>query len=243
MPDPTTPPPLPHAGTDRELEYARILLDEGDSEVKRRMMIGAIVVVLAHVGILAFHWTKKAFVPVVEVRRVVKNVKYVPQIQPPDTPPPPPETPVIEPPKIALPDKTPDAPEEVKQVEQEIVEFINPNAVVMAAPPAPGPPPPPSGPVMAGVDVPEPELLKRVEPNYPRAARAVGATGEVTMSVIIDETGNVTEMRVLRVRPGPGLGFEEEARNAVGQWKYKPATFNGQKVAVKHRFTVIFKLQ
>jgi TonB family protein len=70
------------------------------------------------------------------------------------------------------------------------------------------------------------------DPLYPSIARAAGVGGTVMLSAIIDEEGNVEEMRVVRA-PNPDLGFSEAAISAVATWKYRPGVMHGRSVGVR----------
>src|SRR5262249_11793462 len=87
-----------------------------------------------------------------------------------------------------------------------------------AAPPAPKPAPP----AARGVAAPESPaappltLLKRVEPEYPKIAKQVGAKGTVEMMVTIAPEGNVTAVKVISGHPM----LQNAAKAAVMQWVY-----------------------
>lgn len=99
------------------------------------------------------------------------------------------------------------------------------------------------GPVLnAGVgDVPEPVLIYRVEPDYPDEARRSRVDGFVLLEAIVNKRGDVVNIKVLQSPPAK-YGFAEKAREAVEQWKFKPAIYKGQPVNVRIRFSVEFSL-
>jgi protein TonB len=96
----------------------------------------------------------------------------------------------------------------------------------------------PKEPVRVGGRVREPELIKRVEPNYPELARQTHLAGVVLIDAIIDENGNVVEMKVVSGHPL----LLQSALNAVRQWKYKPTYLNDMPVPVQLIITVTFRL-
>lgn len=101
-----------------------------------------------------------------------------------------------------------------------------------------------SGPTInagAGGDVPEPELLYRVEPDYPEAARRARVDGFVLIQAIVSKTGDVIDIKVLQSPPAK-YGFAEKAVEAVGKWKFKPSIYRGKPVNVRIRFAVEFNL-
>jgi TonB family protein len=107
---------------------------------------------------------------------------------------------------------------------------------------APPPPPPPRSkkvePVRVGGQVQESKIIRRVPPIYPELARRAGVEAVVILEVIVDEEGNVTNVRVLRSHPL----LEQAAIDAVKQWKYSPTLVNGEPVPVVATVMVEFKL-
>ncbi|MGC8892300.1 MAG: TonB family protein [Candidatus Saccharicenans sp.] len=90
------------------------------------------------------------------------------------------------------------------------------------------------------VDV-EPKAIKTVEPVYPETDRRMGIKGNVTLNVLISETGDVLEVAVIRGLKG-SVGLEKEAVNAVKKWKFLPAEKDGVKVKVWKPITIGFGL-
>jgi TonB family protein len=74
-----------------------------------------------------------------------------------------------------------------------------------------------------------PELLKKVEPEYPAIALKAGLEGTVWVKVWVDELGNVVEASVLK---SDEKIFDEAAKIAASRWKFSPAISKGQPVAV-----------
>ena len=82
-----------------------------------------------------------------------------------------------------------------------------------------------------------PRLLRQVRPTYPAAARALSASGSVTLEVWVREDGSVEFARVVTCSR-PGLGFEESALLAVREWLYdaSPAGTGSRTVTVRTEF-------
>ena len=78
------------------------------------------------------------------------------------------------------------------------------------------------------------EVLRRVEPVYPQAARSAHITGTVTVELSINEQGNVTSARATS---GPGI-LASVAEAAARGFKFKPTTMDG--VPVRSSRTVLF---
>ena len=68
-------------------------------------------------------------------------------------------------------------------------------------------------------------LVRRINPDYPFAARRDGIIGSVDLGITVSQRGDVTEVAVLRADP-PGM-FEKSAVKAVRKWKYDPQYVDG----------------
>lgn len=90
-----------------------------------------------------------------------------------------------------------------------------------------------------GGDVEPPVLVTRTEPRYTEVARKARISGIVIVECIIDENGNVRDVRVLKPLP---FGLDRAAADAVKQWKFRPGMLNGQPIEVVFNLTVTFKL-
>jgi periplasmic protein TonB len=96
-----------------------------------------------------------------------------------------------------------------------------------------------AGLVRPGGDVRPPELSKRVEPQYPEAARKARVDGIVILDAVIAATGEVEEVRVIR---SAGRLLDDAAATALRKWFYRPATLNGRAVRVLLTVTVEFRI-
>jgi protein TonB len=105
----------------------------------------------------------------------------------------------------------------------------------------PVPPPPsvkPKGPVRVGSHVRPPKVIVQVRPDYPVLAREAHIQGQVRIDAVLDEHGNVIEMKVVS---GPPLLYQA-AVDALKKWKYEPTYLNDQPVAVQMIVTINFQL-
>lgn len=94
-------------------------------------------------------------------------------------------------------------------------------------------------PIHITAEVTKPELIHRVEPDYPEIARKAHIQGVVILEAVITTSGSVEEVKVLKsIQPT----LDQSAMNAVKQWKYKPAILNGKPVKVYFTVTVTFTL-
>jgi protein TonB len=105
-------------------------------------------------------------------------------------------------------------------------------------PPAPPPPPPVQKPVRVGPGIREPKKLVHVAPQYPVIALQTKVQGVVILEAILDVTGRVDRVKVLRGHPL----LDDAAIRAVEQWRYTPTELNGVPVPVLMTITVNFSL-
>jgi periplasmic protein TonB len=97
----------------------------------------------------------------------------------------------------------------------------------------------PVAPLPVGGDVKPAKLLSSVPPVYPSLARNQHVGGDVKIDALIDANGRVTSMKVLS---GPTL-LHQAAMDALHQWKYQPATLDGNPVPMHLTITIQFRLQ
>lgn len=76
--------------------------------------------------------------------------------------------------------------------------------------------------------------------TYPPRAKAKGIQGYVLMSLLISPTGDVERVKVLEANPA-GV-FDDTAVAGVKNWKFEPATYQGEAVRVWARQRVRFDL-
>lgn len=85
-----------------------------------------------------------------------------------------------------------------------------------------------------------PKVISRVEPAYTEEAKKQRVAGIVILEIDINESGVVTDARVLKPLP---FGLDQAAIEAVRQWRFEPALENGEPVAVKFNITINFKAE
>ena len=78
-----------------------------------------------------------------------------------------------------------------------------------------------------------PSVLTRVEPKWP-VLPELRDGGPVVLQVVVDASGAVADVHVLRSLPS----YERAAVDAVRQWKFAPATRHGSPVPIVHFITL-----
>lgn len=85
----------------------------------------------------------------------------------------------------------------------------------------------------------EPVIYKEVLPEYPFELRLRGVEGEVVVAIIVDARGNVLAPMIMK-SAHPKL--DKAALDAVSQWKFIPASFNGRARASVVKVPISFHL-
>jgi TonB family protein len=81
-------------------------------------------------------------------------------------------------------------------------------------------------------------LERKVQPIYPAQARSTRSQGPVVLQAVIDEGGEVRNLRTISGDPV----LARAAIEAVSQWRYQPYLLNGQPVKMPIEITVNFTL-
>jgi protein TonB len=95
-------------------------------------------------------------------------------------------------------------------------------------------------PIRFRAEMTRPVTIHQVAPRYTAIAIKASVQGVVTVDAVIDEQGNVTNVRVLRGLP---MGLDRSAVEAVRQWRFTPAKLDGKPVKVIFTLTVNFTIQ
>lgn len=149
-------------------------------------------------------------------------------------PPPKPVIPVEAPSDNLLEDIELSATEIDEDVDEPLPPAMNENRTVVEEEPA----------IFRAVEeMPEPiggigEIQKKI--IYPEIAKRAETEGRVYIKAVINETGDVSQVEVLK---GIGSGCDEAAMEAVRQTKFKPGKQRGKPVKVQITIPVFFKLR
>jgi periplasmic protein TonB len=90
-----------------------------------------------------------------------------------------------------------------------------------------------------GGGVSAPMAIRTVEPEFTEEARRSNFQGNVSIRLIVDSQGNPQDVTLVSHL---GMGLEEKAIEAVRQYKFKPAMFQGHPVSVQIVIDVAFHL-
>ena len=116
------------------------------------------------------------------------------------------------------------------------IDLLTGGSPVIVQPPDP---PRPGGPVRVA-DLPvSPRKLVDTRPVYPDIARSARVEGTIVMEAVLDTSGRITQLHVLKSVPL----LDQAALDAVRQWRYTPSLYGGHPVSVLMTITVRFTLQ
>jgi TonB family protein len=90
-----------------------------------------------------------------------------------------------------------------------------------------------------GGGVSNPVLVYAPDPEFSDEARRAKYQGVCVVGLIVDAQGNPQRVRIVRPL---GMGLDEKALEAVRQYKFKPAIFNGKPVPVEINIEVNFRI-
>jgi len=90
-----------------------------------------------------------------------------------------------------------------------------------------------------GGSVHPPVLLSAPDPQYTEAARKAKLSGNVIVGLVVDSSGEPQNVRVVR---GLGNELDGKAVEAVQQYKFKPATKDGEPVSADLKVAVNFQI-
>ena len=99
---------------------------------------------------------------------------------------------------------------------------------------------PPEGPLRVGGDVKAPNRIHYVAPKYPDIARKTRIQGIVILEAIINKSGNVVDVKILK---SLNSLCDKSAMKAAREWKFEPGTQNDIPVDVVMTLTVQFQLK
>ena len=90
-----------------------------------------------------------------------------------------------------------------------------------------------------GGGVSAPQVIHSVDPEFTASARSANYQGTVSIQLIVDSQGNPQNVRIIRHL---GMGLDEKAIQAVKQYRFRPAMYQGHSVAVQMIIDIDFRL-
>jgi len=93
--------------------------------------------------------------------------------------------------------------------------------------------------VPMGKGVTAPEAIYSPEPSFSDEARKAKHQGIVLLMVVVGKDGRPYD---IHVRQSLGMGLDEQAIETLKNWRFRPATLNGQPVATQIAVEVNFRL-
>ena len=84
-----------------------------------------------------------------------------------------------------------------------------------------------------------PKLIYQVDPEFSEEARKAKFQGEVVVHLVVDASGRPTRVSISRPI---GMGLDEKAKEAVSQYRFKPAMKDGHPVPVLMDVAVNFQI-
>ena len=85
-----------------------------------------------------------------------------------------------------------------------------------------------------------PVATLKTRPIYPYRARRLNLDGEVDIKFLVDTTGRVSRISILRAAP-PGL-FDESVLKALSAWQFSPGKVKGRPVNTWVTTTIAFRI-
>jgi periplasmic protein TonB len=236
-------------------EFLRDVLRAGDARGRRQRHWSLLPLSIAAHALVLMAFVLSPWVGEIELPAIASPLppSYINTVPPPAPPPPRPfDAPSPEPTRapIAAPDAISPEPE-ISAPARETVDggFVTgapgiANGPLLsefsaaAAVPLPPPPQPVPKLVRVGGTIREPRKVFHVAPLYPEIARQSRVQGTVVMEAILDATGKVESVRVMRSHPL----LDDAAVRAVRLWRYTPTELNGVPVPVLMTVTIRFSL-
>jgi TonB family protein len=87
-----------------------------------------------------------------------------------------------------------------------------------------------------------PRVRREVKPEYTRAAMEARIEGTVWIEAVVQRDGAVTDLKIIRSLD-PKHGLDRQALRAASEWRFSPATKDGQPVPVLITIELTFTLR
>lgn len=211
----------------------------------RRLRLGLIAAVVVHLVLFAVTWPQWSQPP--QAVASSQQVFVVSQVRFQKPQPRAAQEVAVQQPKarkIPIPDPTPDDPEPIREelpsLTDVVADVVAEAGDVFGIPDGPPTSGPASGALNIGGDVLPPQKVHAPQPRYTEDARKARIEGVVILQTVVDTEGKIVDVKVLKGLP---YGLTESATQTVREWRFKPATKQGQPVPVFYMLTVTFSIQ
>ena len=97
----------------------------------------------------------------------------------------------------------------------------------------------PDGPRVTSVNLTGPATMKKVDPKYPQSLISERVEGEVVLYAIIRGDGSVDGIQLVH---GIDEQLDDNAMQALSQWKFRPATKQGAPVELEAIVHIPFRV-
>jgi len=123
-----------------------------------------------------------------------------------------------------------------------VVRVTDPNQLQVQGGVTPAIPIDPGAVSVCAVGVERPQIVKAVQPAYTPAAMSAGIQGTVLLEAVVLADGTVGQIRVVHSLDAK-RGLDAQAIRAFRDWRFTPATLNGQVVPVVIGVELTFSLR
>jgi protein TonB len=97
-----------------------------------------------------------------------------------------------------------------------------------------------AAPARADGKIDPPVPVRTTAPDFPDEMRREGVSGVVTLNCLVDEKGEVEDMKVEKASNDL---FVKPAMAALSKWRFKPAQLNGNKVSTRVSIPIRFNFE
>lgn len=97
-------------------------------------------------------------------------------------------------------------------------------------------------PLRAGIDVPEPNLIKKVAVTYPEDLKIEGLGGHAVVKMLIDEQGAVADVTLGHDNTDFRTLLLKAVESAAKEWRFSPTFVDGKAVPVTATVVILFTL-
>jgi protein TonB len=85
------------------------------------------------------------------------------------------------------------------------------------------------------------EIIRQIDPDYPRQAEIIRYSKDVVVEVrfLVNTKGMIQDIKIIKSHEK--FGFDRAVIESLKKWRFKPITFNGEKMNVYFNKEFVFK--